>query len=150
MEGYERHWDDCGDDLRSILLDGPDLWFDDYSYVIYDTICSDDESVDISALVHAEEDFTLLRPDDIFLLGSGSEHQPWSFTGCAEQVYFCDDPKAMYLDWGLPSDEQYYCDVLESVVDWSAPLRFLFEDYIVKHFDVDLHVTYVVEWISAG
>eukprot|EP00959_Pyramimonas_sp_CCMP1952_P012027 253947-Pyramimonas_sp.AAC.1 len=113
MEGYERHWDDCGDDLSSKLLDGPDLWFDDYSYDIYDTVCSDDEGMGMSALVHTEEDLTLLRPDGIFFLGSGSEHQPWRFTDCAEQVYYYDDPKAMYLDWGLPSDEQYYCDVLE-------------------------------------
>eukprot|EP00959_Pyramimonas_sp_CCMP1952_P161933 3385748-Pyramimonas_sp.AAC.1 len=61
-------------------MDGPDLWFDDYSYDIYDTICSDDEGMDISALVHTEADLSLLRPDGIFLLGSGSERQPWRFT----------------------------------------------------------------------
>ncbi|CAK0834374.1 unnamed protein product [Prorocentrum cordatum] len=71
MDDYEKHWDDCGDDLSSILVDGPDLWCDDYSYDVYRVACVDDEEVDLQALEHDEEDLTVLRPDGIFLLGQG-------------------------------------------------------------------------------
>ena len=35
MDNYEKHWDDCGDDLSSISVGGPAAWSDERSYDAY-------------------------------------------------------------------------------------------------------------------
>ena len=67
MTDYEKHDDDCGNDLSSILVTAPLDWLDDYTYDVYLCGYDEDDKYDITVVEHDECDLLHIQPDGVFL-----------------------------------------------------------------------------------